>query len=315
MRVGPASRLLASIAVIVVAACGTSSDGPDSSLRVVATTTILGDVASQIVGDQGIVEVLMPVGADPHEYQPSAQQGAALRAADVVIANGLGLEEALGDILTAAEADGVTVIRIAEFVDPIPFSGTHEEGEEHQGSEENHADGDPHLWMDPIRMAAAARAVGERLTSISPDVDWPQRANEYAQQLETADAEIAAILGAVAPERRYLVTNHEAFGYLAARYDFDVIGSVIPGGSTLASPSSAELAALVDTIEEYDAPAIFVENISGTDLAESVAAEIGRPIEVVELFSDSLGEPGSGADTLISLLITNASRIADALSS
>jgi zinc/manganese transport system substrate-binding protein len=112
---------------------------------------------------------------------------------------------------------------------------------------------------------------------------------------------------------RLLVTNHDALGYFADRYDFEIVGVVIPGGSTLADPSSAELAALVETLLETDVPAIFAETSSPAQLAETVAAEAGNDVEVVELHTGSLGEPGSGADTLIGMLRTNATRIRDAL--
>jgi zinc/manganese transport system substrate-binding protein len=132
--------------------------------------------------------------------------------------------------------------------------------------------------------------------------------------LSEADTEIVEILAAVGDDDRELVTNHDAFGYFADRYDFDVVGVVIPGGSTLADPSSAELAALVEVITETGARAIFAETTQPTRLAEAVAAEVGGDVQVVELYTGSLGEPDSDAGTLIEMLVTNAQRIADALS-
>jgi zinc/manganese transport system substrate-binding protein len=110
-----------------------------------------------------------------------------------------------------------------------------------------------------------------------------------------------------------MVTNHEAFGYFAARYGFEVIGVVIPGGSTLAEPSSAELAALVEIMESESVRVIFAETSQPTALAEAVAAELGGDVDVVELFTESLGPPGSGAETLSKMLLTNAERISAAL--
>ena len=110
-----------------------------------------------------------------------------------------------------------------------------------------------------------------------------------------------------------MVTNHEAFGYFADRYGFEIIGVVIPGGSTLAEPSSAELADLVEVMEQSGTGAIFAETTQPTTLAEAVAAELGGEVEVVELFTESLGGPGSGADTLQEMLVTNAGRISEAL--
>jgi zinc/manganese transport system substrate-binding protein len=121
------------------------------------------------------------------------------------------------------------------------------------------------------------------------------------------------ILDVVPAERRVLVTNHDALGYFADRYGFEVLGTVIPGGATLADPSSADLAELVATIQREEVPAIFAETIEPSVLAETVAAEVGDQVRVVELFTGSLGEEGSGAETLIDALIINARRIAEAL--
>ena len=110
-----------------------------------------------------------------------------------------------------------------------------------------------------------------------------------------------------------MVTNHEAFGYFADRYGFEIVGVVIPGGSTLAEPSSSELADLVEVINQSGTSAIFAETTQPSSLAEAVAAELGDDVEVVELFTESLGGPGSGAETLQEMLLTNAARISEAL--
>ena len=124
---------------------------------------------------------------------------------------------------------------------------------------------------------------------------------------------IEEVLGAIEPEKRKLVTNHEALGYFARRYEFETIGVVIPGGTTLADPSSAELAALVEEMQEEGVNVVFAETSSPTQLAEAVAAELGAQASVVELYTESLGEPGSDADSLIGMLETNASLISEAL--
>ena len=134
----------------------------------------------------------------------------------------------------------------------------------------------------------------------------------YLDALEALDAEVEALVATVPPDDRLLVTNHEVFGYFADRYDFEVVGAIIPGGSTLAEPSAAELADLVRQIDERGVPAMFAETSSPTRLAEALAAE-GADVEVVELYSESLGEPGSPGDTYLGMVRTNAERIAAAL--
>jgi zinc/manganese transport system substrate-binding protein len=295
-------RLLAGSlsAAVLLAGCGTAAGPGDDVPLVVATTSIMGDIASSVVGDEGNVEVLIPIGVDSHDFQPSAQQASLIAGADLVVANGLGLEEGLADILSSAEADGIEVIELAPLVDPIPFAGQ-------DGSD------DPHFWMDPIRVGDAAVALATDLAALRPAGTWMDRAQQYAREMKDVDGVVADLLAAVPEESRSMVTNHEAFGYFAQRYGFEVTGVVIPGGSTLAEPSSAELAALVDEMRRDGARVIFAETTQPTALADAVAAELGEEVEVVELFTESLGPEGSGAETLADLLETNAGRIAESL--
>jgi zinc/manganese transport system substrate-binding protein len=162
-------------------------------------------------------------------------------------------------------------------------------------------------------VATAAELIAEQLIAIDPSIDWATRAGDYAATLRDADAEIVETLAAVPTDQRKLVTNHDAFGYFADRYGFEVIGVVIPGGSTLSDPSSAEIARLVDQITDENVDTIFAETTQPSRLAEAVAAEVGGEVKVVELFTESLGEPGSDAESLVGMLTTNAARIADAL--
>ena len=244
---------------LLLAGCGGGDAVPGAvpgecgSPDVVVTTSILGDVVGNVVGDRGRVEVLMPVGADPHSFQPSASQAAALREADLVVVNGLGLEEGLHDVIEAAEADGVTVVEAASFVEALPFgevAGHEGEGTAVEGEEHAHGTLDPHIWTDPARMADVVTGLGEALASADPACAdrWRAAAEGYRQELLDLDEEIAAILEAVPAAQRKLVTNHLAFGYFADRYGFEVLGAIIPGGATFAAPSPADLAALVETL-------------------------------------------------------------------
>lgn len=308
--------LAASLALsVTIAACATGNPSGDDGVLVVATTSILGDIASNVVGDEGIVEFLIPLGGDSHDFSPSAQQTARLTEADLVVANGLNLEESMVDVLGTAQADGAVVIELAPLVDPIPFTGPEHEdevGHEDEGEDE-HGGKDPHFWNDPIRVGDAALALAAELMASHPDGGWQERAEAYADEMEATDTAISALVDDVPEGLRKLVTNHEAFGYFASRYGFDIIGVVIPGGSTLAEPSSAELAELVEVMEHEAIRVIFAETSRPTALADAVAAELGEDVQVVELFTESLGPRGSGAETISEMLITNAERIAAAL--
>ena len=306
------------VLVFSTAACNEKAEQPQG-LKVVATTNILGDVVRNIVAEDGSVEVLIPIGADPHDFQPSARQIATVATADLVIANGLGLEEGLLDVLESAVSDGVNVIFLGELLDPLPFndSGSHDhESDDHESDDHESDDheSDPHIWMDPDRMAIAAQIIGESLLSLEPSVNWLSRSQAYAEALREADSQIRSLLSRVPEAQRKLVTNHDSLGYFSASYGFEVIGVVIPKGTTLAEPSSSRLADLIDDIRQENISAIFVETTESDNLARSIAEETATPVQIVEIYTGSLGGSGSGAETLIEMLITNARLIAEALS-
>jgi zinc/manganese transport system substrate-binding protein len=354
---------------LVLSACSPGAETADEAegpvdedetrtLQLVATNSIIGDILANIVGDAGEIEVLMPPGADPHQFEASPGQRQAMQEADLVVANGLELEVRLTDVLEAAEEEGATVHYLFEWIhEPLDFDdhdhghdhGDDDDGHDHgdedddghdhgdnddhghdDGDEDDHGhddeDGhddehghgewDPHVWFDPVRTVDAVHVLGERLDEIDDSRDdgtWAVAAEAYAQEILAAHEEIEQILAAIPDERRKLLTNHEAFGYLADRYDFEVVGAIIPGGATLAEPTAREFRDLAELIREHDLPAIFAETSSPTRLAESLASEVGRDVEVVVLYSESLGEPGSGAESYLGMLRVNAERIAEAL--
>ena len=296
------------------------SAGPGSS-TVVATTTILGSIAGDIVAcadPAATVTTLMPVGADPHDFAPSSQQVAQIVQADLVIANGLGLEAGLDDALDNARSDGATVLEIAELVDPIPF-GEHadDHADDHADEaatedEHDHGSEDPHVWFDMTRMATAAELIGAQLATTGGTA-YAECGTEVADRIRAAEAEVRATLESVPADRRILVTDHDALGYLADAYGYEIAGTVIPSGTTLAQPSSADLAELVSVIVAEGVPAIFANSAEPSTLADAVAAESGRDVQVVTLYVGSLGEPGSGAEDYLSMMATDANLIATAL--
>jgi zinc/manganese transport system substrate-binding protein len=350
----------------------TETEEATDDLLVVATTSILGDLTENLLADDGTVEVIMPPGADPHGFEPSAADAAMLREADLVIANGLQLEENLVSALESAEEDGVRVFELADKLDPIDFDwdGPHDhghgedghededEGHGHDGEDEGHGhededeghghededdghghededegpghededDGqghgaeDPHFWHDPVRTADGVLLIADELAEVSEVVDaeeWETRAQGYADEILAAHEEIEETLAVIDDADRVLVTNHDAFGYLAVRYDFEVLGTVIPGSSTQAEANPREFSELIQTVEEAGVSTVFSENTESDRLAEQLASEVvdrsDLEIEVVQLYSDALGEDGSGAEAYLDMLRENAQRIADAL--
>ena len=319
------------VLALITAACGTD-DGvatdeaaaEEALPTIVVTTSIWSDVVQNVVGEDANVETIIPIGADAHDFAPSSQQVAMIQTADLVVANGLGLEEGLEDVLEAAEADGVNVLEVAPLVEPIPFALGDEDDHGHDDEDgdrsdeegehgQDHDGDDPHVWMDPDRVARAAIEIAEALNALYASIDWMTRAEGYAEELRATGVEAQQMLSVVAEDQRKLVTNHEALGYFADRFEFEVVGVVFPGGSTLSDPSSAELSELVETMEDEGVSTIFGETSSASALAEAVAAEVGDDVEVVELYTESLGEPGSGAKTVIGMTLTNAERVAGSL--
>ncbi|MEY2989348.1 MAG: hypothetical protein RLZZ163_264 [Actinomycetota bacterium] len=287
-------------------------------VQVVATTTMLGDVTNRIItcaNPESTVTTLMPIGADPHDFSPSSAQVAQMVSAQVVIANGLELEAGLDDALENAASDGATVIEVVEFVDPIPFgAGGHAHDDEQADEDNEHGSEDPHFWFDMNRMATVALLIGDELAAVNGPA-YAQCGAQVADEIRAAETEVRALLESVPDDRRILVTDHDALGYLADAYGYEVAGAVIPAGTTLAEPSSADLAELVKVMQDEGVRVIFANTADPTALSDAVAAEVGGDVQVVELFVGSLGGPGSGAEDYISMMRSNAKRISSALNS
>ena len=314
-------KLLAAVLALsmLASACG-DDDGTAASggvATVVVTTNILGDVVTQLAGGTVEVVTIMPVGADPHDFQASAQQAAAMRTADVLIVNGGSFEEGLLDVIEGAESDGVNVYEAMSAVSTIEFGeNDHDDHDDHSGHD--HSGEDPHFFTDPARMAAAVDGIAAFLIANVEGIDADivtEAAEAYHEDLEALDAEVAALVAGIPAENRVLITNHEVFGYFADRYGFEVAGAIIPGGSTIDGTSAGDLAELAELITDEGVSAIFADVSASDQLAQTLADEVGGDIQVVELFTESLGDSDSDGATYIDMVRANATRIAEALAS
>ena len=364
MRKRTFKRLAAAGAALslVAAACGSEAEVSvagvaEDAPTVAVTTNILGDVVENLVGDLANVEIIMPVGADPHDFQASAQQVALVGDADALVINGAFFEEGLWDMVEAAEDDGISVHHAIDAVSTIEFAegDSHghegeeegdvhdedeegdvhdedEEGEEHdddeegdvhdedeEGEEHGHEEGgaDPHFFTDPVRMADAVEGISAFLIETVDGIDAEAvqaNADAYVAELQALDTEVTEIFADLSDEQRVLITNHEVFGYFADQYDFEVVGTVIPSGSTLDGTSGGAFAELAEEIEHEGVPAIFSDVSASDELISALADEVGD-VAVVELFTESLGDADSGGATYIEMVRTNANRMADALGS
>lgn len=293
--------LLLIVAALALAGC--SSTGSSGKPVIVVTTNILGDITSNIVGDQADVLVLMPPNSDPHSFEISASEAARVESADLLIANGLGLEEGVAKTIDAARSEGIEVIEAGPAADPIQYASGQSSGAE-----------DPHIWTDPERMRAVVSLIRDAVNSNVEGVNVDDAAAEYDSRLVELDARMSEQFGALAPEQRKLVTNHHVFGYLADRYDFEVIGAVIPSGTTLASPSASDLSDLASTVRGAGVRTIFVDSSQPDRLAQVMASEAGVQVEVVKLFTESLGDENSEASTYLKMMEFNSTAIAAGLS-
>jgi zinc/manganese transport system substrate-binding protein len=303
-RIGAALTGAAAAAAAALALTGCAAAGDDRP-RIYVSTNILGDVVGELVGEEAEVVTLMKPNADPHSFEISAQEAAGLRSADLVVSNGLGLEEGLQQHLDQASAAGVPTFVAGDAIEVLDYA-------------EGDAAGmpDSHFWTDPGRMVEVVDALEPVLAGIDgvdPDA-VAARTADYRAQLESLDAEMTAAFAAIPAERRALVTNHHVFGYLADRFDFQVVGAVIPGGTTLAAPSASDLADLVGAVEDTGVPTIFAESSSPDRLVQALASEADIRVEVVELFTESLTGPEGGAPDYLAMMRVNTQRIATGLS-
>ncbi|MDH7490041.1 MAG: metal ABC transporter substrate-binding protein [Anaerolineae bacterium] len=275
------------------------------SLRVVATTSIVADVVANVGGDRIALTTLVPLGADPHSFQPTPQDMAALAKAHVVFANGAGLETFLESLMDSVGI-GDRLVYVSEGVALL------EAAHEHEG-EAGHEGGDPHTWFDPNNVMVWARNIRDTLSALDPvnAAVYQTNAQAYIARLEELDAWIRREVARIPPDSRKLVTDHATFTYFAARYGFEQVGAIFPGYSTLASPSAQELAALEDVIRAQGVKAVFVGKSVNPALAERVAQDTG--VRLVFLYTGSLGGAGSPASTYLDMMRYNVSAIVDAL--
>ncbi len=285
---------LAALAALAapLAACGDDA-GSSSGADIVVTTPVLGAVVEDLVEDAADVRVLIPNGTDPHDYQPSARDIGALEGADLVVENGLDLEEGLEDALGQARGDEGRVFTATDHID-VRIAGEDDHGGEGHADEEEHDHGpeDPHFWMDPASMAAVVSALAPVLDD-RLGLDLGDRAQAEVAELTALDAEVEETLAPIPEASRRLVTGHESMGYFARRYDFELVGALIPSLSSQAQASAANLAGLRRQVAEEDVPAIFTEAGTPDGVADTIAAETGVP--VLEIGTHALPEDGSYA--------------------
>ena len=275
---------MASVLLIACQEEEEAEEGETPRVNVVVSLAIFADFARQVGGDRVDVSTLVPAGADPHTYEPGPSRVAKLTKADLVIVNGLGLEAALEDVVEENTSSSAILVELAEGLPVI--------------------DKNPHLWLDVLNAIAYVEHIRDALAEIDPAGADTYRANAdgYLAELRTLDEEVAAAIDSIPPERRKLVTFHDAFPYLAHRYGLEVVAVVV--ASPGKEPSAKDVANLVDAIAAEDVPAVFKEPQLNARILELAADDAG--VEVCTLHSAALDKK---VNTYVKLMRFNAKEL------
>jgi zinc/manganese transport system substrate-binding protein len=301
-------RLLALVglaaSIVALTGCGAGTPSPsDGRLRVVATTTQVGEAAREVGGSDIVLTVLLKPGAEAHEFEITPPAAAAIEKSDVILESGAGLEIWLERaLITLGGAD-----RLRDMSTGIALRAPDDPAQSDEV--------DPHWWLTAPNAMQLVEHVRAALSAAQPDLTdaFAARAAAYIARLQAADVEIRRLMAEIPPARRGIVTNHDALGYFMAEYGLHFVGSVFPSLDVSSEPNPAQLAALADTIRAEGVTAIFSESAVNPRLAKAIADETGARVGDEPLYTDSLGPPGSGADTLDGMLLHDAQVIHDAL--
>ena len=306
--------------VAFVTGCGaggaSGGKGSGERVQVAATISVLQDLVEQVGGDRVEAFSIVPVGRSPETYGPSPRDAGRISESQVVFENGLGLDAWVEDLVESAGNEEQTVVELSEGLEQIE-GGEHEEGE--HGAEEpeeegehahEHAEGNPHLWLDVTNAEHYVERIRNTLVEVDPEgaEEYEANAGEYLAELEKLDGYVRERAEGIPDERRKLVTFHDAFPYFAEAYGFELVGVVLENPE--AEPGSREVAEVVRTIEEERVPVVFTEPQFNAGLADTVAQEAG--VEVRELYTDTLVDDEAG-DTYEAMMRTNIDRISEAL--
>lgn len=289
-------------------------------IKVVASFSILGDIVANVGGDRIALTTLVGPDGDAHVFQPSPADAKAVAAADVVIVNGLGFEGWMERLAEAAGYKGTIAVASTGVTPRAMAEGEAEEEGDHDhhaaGEAEHHEHGgtDPHAWQDLANGEIYVANVAKALSAADPAnaAAYEANAQAYLARLKAMDAKVRAAIQALPPERRKIITSHDAFGYFAAAYGLEVLA---PQGLSTESEASAKgVAQLIGQIKETKAPAVFIENITDPRLIEQIAKETGARIGGT-LYSDALSGKDGPAATYLGMFENNLAMLNAALGS
>lgn len=301
-------RLLAVLlTLLTVAACGgspnSSATAPMNAYQVITTTSIFADLAKMALGDAAHIESIVPAGADVHTFEPSPSDVEKIQSADLIIANGLGLDNWIESLIdAAAKGEGDTLL-LGEGLDQ-------ESGWVYLSNAETPGTFDPHIWLDPKGAALYVQRIADHVSRNAPDLAQRIAATsaDGITKISAIDADLAVAFAAIDPDQRKIVTMHNAFGYFARAYEIEIVGVAV--ASPGQDPSAQEIRALIDAIRAAGVTALFSEVQLPSKVLDQIAAETGATV-LQDLYSDALG--ASPADSYLGVMRTNADAILGAL--
>ncbi len=309
--------LFATIALVGCQSQPVSTTGfqENGGLKVIAAESFLADIAQNVAGDRFNVSTLIPLGMDPHAFEPIPRDVAALAESDIVIINGGGIEGWLEEVI--ANSGGKFLV--IEASAGLESREVHHAEEEHEAEDEgedghHHENGDPHFWLDPINVIHYVENIRDGFIEKDPTAKdiYTRNAENYIKQLNELDVYIRQQVEIIPAGKRLIITNHESFGYYADRYGFTVVGTIIPSVSTGSSPSAQQLVRLVDDIHSTGVTAIFLETGTNPQLAEQISSETGIKV-VSDLYTHSITEADGVAPTYIDMMKYNTNRVVENL--
>jgi zinc/manganese transport system substrate-binding protein len=294
----PLGPIAAIAAAMLCAGCASSGGtaGP-GQIKVVATTTQIGDFARAVGGDRAKVVQLLKPNTDPHDYEPRPSDVRSSADARLVFENGDHLDRWMGDVVEQAGGNP-TIVDLGARA-PVKHAG------ESSGPEASRYD--PHWWHDPRNAEAAVMAIRDAMTKANPDAKavYARNADAYLTKLRAVDTGIAGCMNRVPAAARKLVTDHDAFNYFAHRYGITVVGAVIPSQTTQAQPSAKGVAQLTRVIRREHVRAVFPESSINPKLAQAIARQTGATSNNT-LYGDTLGPKDSAGATYLTMERANA---------
>jgi len=304
-------------ASLMLAGCGeeaqtSEAGGEPGKMKVVTTFYPMYEFSKQIAGDHADVEVLVPAGTEPHDWEPTAKDIAEINKANVFVYNGAGFEAWVDEVLHGVKADSVKVVEATKGVELMEGGDAHEgHGHEHEQKHEGEVL-DPHIWLDPVLVQQEVKNIADALIAADPAhaEDYKKNRDAYLGKLQELHKEYEAALSNV--KSKELVTSHTAFAYLAKRYG--LMQEPIGGLSPEQEPSAAEMKDIIQFAKEHDVKTIFFETLASPKVAEAVAREIGAKTAVLNPLEGLTEEEKAQGLDYISVMKKNLEELKKALS-